>query len=299
MSNYDDLFQEEQSQSTSQGGQPFDKDAWKQQKQEQRETVFAMIDEMAGAISKDGDVFQKYLDVQSRFDRYSVSNALLILAQRSDATVIKDFDTWKEQGAYIRKNAIGFYILEPGDEYQREDGTTGISYNPKRMFDISQAGNMRKREAPAYPDDRTRIKALVDYAPVPIRASDTLPNGVNALYQPDKREIQVRRGMDPGNIFRALAQEMAHAELDKGDGGYNRYENSFRAYCVSYTLCKQFGVGTGVYDFDPAPQFFSGMEPQEIRAELTVIKETAGEISGRMNQMLNEHRQQKRQEPER
>ena len=41
------------------------------------------------------------------------------------------------------------------------------------------------------------------------------------------------------------------------------------------------------------------LEPQEIRAELTVIKEAAGEISGRMNRMLNQERQQKRQEPER
>ncbi|OQA07834.1 MAG: hypothetical protein BWY65_01725 [Firmicutes bacterium ADurb.Bin373] len=41
------------------------------------------------------------------------------------------------------------------------------------------------------------------------------------------------------------------------------------------------------------------LEPQEIRAELSVIREAANEISGRMNRMLNQQRQQKRQEPER
>ena len=300
MDNYDDLFRQENEQPAPQNDQTFDKEAWSQRKQEQRKTVYAMIDETAGAVSRDGGIFQKYLDVQSRFDHYSVSNALLILAQKPEATRIADFDTWKDQGSYIRKKESGFYILEPGEEYQRDDDTTGISYNPKKMFDIVQNGNIRKCETPAYPDERTRIKALMDHAPVPIRTSDTLPSGVNALYQPETREIQVRRGMSAGDIFRALAQELAHTEMDKGDGNYNRSENGFRAYCASYMLCKQYGVETGgYYHFDGTPQMLAGMEPQEIRAELAVVKEATGEISSRMNRMLGQQRQQKRQEPER
>lgn len=297
MSSFDDLFNQEQPNKES--DQPFDKEAWAQKKQEQRETVYAMIDETAESVAKDGAKFQSYLDVQGRFDRYSVSNALLILAQRPNATRIADFDTWKEQGAFIRKKESGFYILEPGEEYQREDGTTGISYNPKKMFDVAQTGNSRKRETPTYPDDRTRIKALMDHTPVPIRIAETLPEGTNALYLPDTREIQIRRGMDAGDIFRALAQELAHAEMDKGDGNYDRSEHGFHAYCVSYMLCRQYGVDTGGYRFDRAPQMLEGMEAQEIRAELSDIKETAGDISGRMNRMLAQQRQQKRPEPER
>lgn len=299
MSNFDDLFRQENEQAAPQNDQPFDKEAWAQRKQEQREQIYAMIDETAESVAQDGDTFQKYLNLQSRFDRYSVSNALLILAQKPDATRIADFDTWKEQGAYIRKKETGFYIIEPGEEYQREDGSTGVSYNPKRMFDIAQTGNARKRETPAYPDDRSRIKALMDHAPVPIHAGDTLPEGVNAMYNPDVREIQVRRGMNAGDIFRALAQELAHAEMDRGKEPYNRHENGFRAYCASYMLCRQYGVETGGYDFGGAPQMLSGMEPQEIRAELSVIRETANEISGRMSRYINQQRQQKQQQPER
>ncbi|MHB1314592.1 MAG: ArdC-like ssDNA-binding domain-containing protein [Christensenellales bacterium] len=299
MSNFDDLFRQGNEQPALQNNQPFDKEAWAQKKQEQREQIYAMIDETAVSIAEDGDAFQKYLNTQSHFERYSVSNALLILAQRPDATRIADFDAWKEQGAYIRKKETGFYIIEPGDEYQHEDGSTGISYNPKKVFDIAQTGSIRKRETPVYPDDRSRIKALMDHAPVPIRAGDTLPEGVNAMYIPDAREIQVRRGMNASDIFRALAQELAHAEMDKGDGSYNRHENGFRAYCVSYMLCRQYGVGTDGYDFGGAPQMLSGMEPQEIRAELSVIRETANEISGKMSRYLSQQRQQKQQQPER
>lgn len=297
MSSYDDLFRQEQT--SPESGRPFDKEAWARKKQEQRETVYTLIDETAKAVAVDGTKFRSYLDVQSRFNRYSVSNALLILAQRPNATAIKDFDAWKEQGAYIRKRESGFYILEPGEEYRREDGTTGISYNPKKMFDAAQTGNSRRRETTVYPDDRIRIKALMEHAPIPIRISETLPEGVNAMYQPEAREIQIRRGMDAGDIFRTLSQELSHAEMDKGDGSYSRSEYSFHAYCASYMLCRQYGVDTGGYRFDRAPQMLEGMDPQEVRAELSVIKEAAGEISGRMNRMLNQQRQQKRQEPER
>ena len=57
MSNFDDLFRQEQGQTTPISGQPFDKEAWAQKKQEQREAVYAMIDEAATAVARDGDTF--------------------------------------------------------------------------------------------------------------------------------------------------------------------------------------------------------------------------------------------------
>ncbi len=296
MSSFDDLFKQENQKPASLKDQPFDKEAWKQQKQEQREMVYAMIDDTAKKVAEDSSLFQNFLDVQSCFNRYSVANALLILAQKPDATRIADFDTWKQQGIFIRKKESGFYILEPGDEYRREDGSVAISYNPKKMFDISQTGN-RKRETPSYPDDRTCIKALMDYTAVPIRISDELPEGTNAFYSPEAREIQIRRGMDAGDIYRALSQELAHAEMDTGDGSYRRGDYSFHAYCVSYMLCKQYGVDTAGYRFDRAPEMLEGMDTQKIRSELSLIREAANEISGRANRMPAQ--QQKRQETER
>ena len=44
-----------------------------------------------------------YLDVQARFDLYSVSNAILIAAQCPEATKLADFDTWKADGVYVKR----------------------------------------------------------------------------------------------------------------------------------------------------------------------------------------------------
>ena len=299
MADFDDLFTAKETTAPEAADDSFDKDAWAKKKQEQREAVYTMIDDTAKAVAGSGAKFQEYLDLQSRFDRYSVSNALLILAQRPKATRVADYDTWKEQGAYIRKREAGFYILEPGEEYTRENGTTAVGYNPKKVFDVSQTGNARRRETRPYPDDRTRLRALMDHAPVAVRINDELLEGINAAYLPEQREIQIRRGMDAADIFRCLSQELAQAEMDKGDKPYDRSEHAFHAYCASYMLCKQFGVDTSGYRFDSAPEMFADKEPQEIRTELSTMRDAAEEISGRMNRMLAQQREQKRQEPER
>lgn len=78
-------------------------------------------------------MLQKYLDVQSTFDRYTTNNALLILAQRPDAQKLGDYGYWRDHGFYLkrmeRQNPV--LILEPGKTYKREDGTVGNYYNAK------------------------------------------------------------------------------------------------------------------------------------------------------------------------
>ncbi|GGH67924.1 hypothetical protein GCM10008014_49880 [Paenibacillus silvae] len=302
MSGLDDLFREEASipSATKRGDQAFNKEAWVQKKQELRQWTYDTIDTASLQIAQSGEGFQQYLDVQSRFDRYSVANALLILAQRPEATRIADFEGWKEQGVFIRRKETGFYILEPGESYKREDGSTAISYNPKRMFDISQTTALPKQEQNVMPDERAKIKALIERAPVPITMSDSLPSEMHALYQPDTRSIVIRRGLAAGDIFRALTQELAHAEMDKGNGQYARSESSLQAYCAAYMLSKQFGFSTSSFSFQRVPELLGKMEPQQLRKELTYMKEAAQPSIVRMNRQLSQQqRQAKRSEPTR
>ena len=119
MTNFDEILAE---------AQPvFDKEAWAEKKMAERRAVYELADSTADVIRQDGAKFQQYLDVQAKFDRYSVTNALLIQAQMPEATKLKSFDGWKQAGASIRKNAKGISILEPGEEYWRENGAVGTS----------------------------------------------------------------------------------------------------------------------------------------------------------------------------
>ena len=255
------------------------------EKKQERESAFAMIDETAQRMANDGSLFQSYLDVQARFDRYSVGNAVLITAQKADATQLSDFKGWKNNGVFIKKGESGIVLLEPGEEYTKEDGTVGVSYNSKKVFDISQTTAKAKDRPAMKRDERLLLKAIIHNAPCPIEISQKLPENINAVYRPDDKKIYVRPGLEAGDIFRGISQELAHAHLD--DGAYKRSDHAFTAYCVSYVLCSRYNVPKDMFRFDRLPEGFSTMDARSVRNELSKIRDVANEISSDMAKVLD------------
>lgn len=276
MMDFDEILAEEQP--------AFDKTAWAEKKMAERRAVYELADSAADALRQDGAKFQQYLDVQAKFDRYSVTNALLIQAQMPEATRLKSFDGWKQAGASIRKNAKGISILEPGDEYWRENGTVGTSWQVKKVFDISQT--TAKPEEPLPPEGRQLLKALIHKPPVPIQTTDKLPEGLGAFYDHDQQMIFVKKGMDASEVFCFLAKELAHAETAMRAPGYNRKETDFQAYSASYLLCKKYSADISRYVFTSPPSWFREQTTQAVRETLSGIRDTAAAISGRMRSVL-------------
>ncbi len=298
MSNFDDIFSG-QGDKPRWDDQPFDKEAWAAKKQEERKELYALADSTATEVSKDGDKFRQYLDVQSRFSRYTPTNALLILAQMPEATQLKDFDGWKEAGVSVQRKPKSVKILEPGKEYDREDGTRGTSFEVKRVFDVSQTRG-RVRSAPAVKlDDRVLLKALIHRTPVPIQTVDSLPNNMGAVYDHNQQVIFVCRGMGAEDIFRSVSKELAHAELAGMRQDYNRSDAAFAAYSASYLLCKKYGVDVTDYNFSRLPASFRECNPQQVWETLTEIRDTANQISTRMYRALEQNRTPKSKEQER
>ena len=221
------------------------------------------------------------------------------LAQKPDATQLKDFDGWKDAGASIKRQQKGISILEPGEEYEREDGSIGTSYNVKRVFDISQTTARAKAQPSVSMDDRLLLKALISRPTVPIQMVDDLPNHMGALYDHDQQVVFVRRGMDAADIFRSVSKELAHAEIAAVTKDYTREGAAFAAYSVSYMLCREYGIDASGYDFSRLPDSFRESDAQSIRAVLSEIRDTAGNISSRMNRALEQNRQPKSKEQER
>lgn len=266
--NFDDLF-------TTPSTPQEDKTAWAARKQQERETLYAQIDEAVSTMASDGGRFQVYLDVQARFDRYSVANAVLIANQMPEATRLADFDAWRSNGTYVKRGAVGLSILEPGREYRREDGSVGVSYNIKKVFDISQT-NAQRPTPKTLPDDRTLLKALIHEPPCKVEVRDEVPDGRNVVYLPEEKTILVRRGLDAHTIFRGLAQELARVHLEKG--GKDCASPDFVVYSAAYLLCQRNGVPVDSFSFQRMPAAYREMEPQSLRKELGIIREVAGEV---------------------
>lgn len=296
MSSYDDIF-EAPAPRNEFSDQPFDKDAWGEKKQAERQAVYDLADATAIEVAGDGGKFQAFLDVQARFDRYSVTNALLILTQMPGATKVKDFDGWKENGATIKRHQKGISILEPGGEYTREDGTTGTYYNVKKVFDISQT---TARAKPAVNvDDRLLLKALIHRPPVPIQMADELPGSAGAVYDHDQQAIFVRRGMEAPDLFRCVSLALARAEIAAIRQEYDPAQAAFPAYCASYMLCKKNGVDVSGYDFSTLPEGLREADAQGIRAVLNEVRDAAHDISARMSRVLEQNKVPRAKEQER
>lgn len=293
MENFDDLFTSAPGKSARRETGELDTEAWAARKKEEREAVYGMIDEMLAAIGSDGAAFQTYLDVQARFDRYTANNAILVAAQMPEATRLLDFESWKGEGLHILQGEEAIKILEPGKEYEREDGSVGVFYNVKRVFDVSQTNCRKKKEPTVARDDRLLLKALMNNAPCRMTICETMPEHTSVIYDPETDTVLARPGLDATTLFRGLAQEIARAFVEKE---YPDCINpAFSAYCVSYILCKRNNVTVDGFSFDRLPGEFAELEPQEVRGQLDIIRKISGDISADMYRVFAAHEKQRKQ----
>ena len=167
MAELDELFGNEK-QTTL---EPYSKDDWIKQRNENRALAYEML-ETATEELNNPDTVMSYLDIQSKFDRYSVSNALLVAYQNPEATRLCDSKTWQKNHVFINKGETGIIILEPGKEYTRDDGKTVTPYNAKKVFDISQTNARPRQQKTRTPDVRLVIKGM-DIASTPFIHTST------------------------------------------------------------------------------------------------------------------------------
>ena len=287
MSNFDDLLNNSPAE---QDGAQLSKEDYAAKKQAEREAAFELSDNAALEVAGNGDMFRQYLDVQSTFSRYSAVNALLIMAQMPEATRLGDFGHWKGQGGYVKPGQTAISILEP-HEYTKEDGSPGTGYNVKKVFDISQVDTRKVKTAAPAPTytERQLLKALIHKAPVEIIGVESvpsfLPDDFGAFYDQKDNNIIVQKGMDFSDIFRSVAQELAFADLHTGPD--TQADPHFSAYSAAYMLCKKYGVDTQGFNFSDAPAVLNDMDAQEVKGELSQIRDAADAISGRMAKQLD------------
>ena len=258
---------------------PFNKEEWAKKKQEEKANAYELIDKTASEIVTDSKTFTQYLNTQAKFNKYSVGNALLITAQMPNATQIRDYDSWKESGAYINKKAKGITILEPGDSYTREDGTTSVSFNPKKVFDITQTNAKQKEQRNNY-DDELIVKAFLHESPVDFKVVDDLANGKGAEWNKEDNVLYIRKGLGAPTIFHSISKEYAKIGLQTTG---NQELDNFKSNCASYLICKKYNIDVSSFNFDNLPQALKNMDASEIRNTLGDIRGAMEDINSRMS----------------
>lgn len=278
------------------GGRPFNKEEWAAAKQEQRKAAYELIDTTCEQMMADGVAFQQYLDVQGHFDRYSVNNAILVSAQMPEATQLKDYGSWKQSRVYVDKDAQKVTILEPGKEYEREDGSKAVGYNAKIVYDISQTSAKDRQQPQEAKTMRELVSAMIDASPVSFVPVDDLE--LPAFYDSAQQTIFIKTGLNEEQLFVSMAKEVSAAVFDFKHKE-SRDASDFKSFCVAYMVSSRYGVDTKGFRFDNLPKEFEGMETQEFKGQLGSMRDVLGEIQSDMYKSLEKNKPPKSKEQER
>ena len=307
MNNFDDLFEQRPQAEAAPQKQKSQKERpkrqwWQVKEEKHRKEAYATLDKIFGEFSEGTGSMEAYLDVQSRFPFHSARNALLIEAKCPHAERIHDEKGWKDMGVTVleEEKRLPIIILEPGKAYRREDGSVGQNFYAKEVYDISQTTARDEAQPQVSYDDRLLLKGLIASSPVPIRAVEELPQGRGAVYDPEQNAILVKKGMDAPDIFRCVSLEAANVQLAQSHEGYSRETDGYKAYAVSYMLCKRYGVDAKEYEISKLDGVFQGQVPREdIPAALTDMRDTFKSLNGRMARAMGLTRDSKQKEQER
>ncbi|MDL2249646.1 hypothetical protein LJC51_03200 [Lachnospiraceae bacterium OttesenSCG-928-J05] len=275
------------------GSKPFNKEEWAAQKQAERKEAYELIDNTCTEMMGNGDSFRQYLDVQGRFDRYSVANAILVSAQMPEATQLKDYSKWKQSHVYVNKDAQKITILEPSKEYTREDGSKAVSYNTKTVYDISETSASGRVEQPEPKAMRELVSALIDASPVGFQPVDDLE--MASYYDSSQQTIFIRTGLTDEQLFVSMAKEVSAAVYDFK---YNesRDASDFKSFCTAYMVSTRYGVDTKGFSFDKLPKEYEQMDTQAFKAELGSMRDVLGEIQSEMYKNLEKNKPAKSKE---
>ena len=278
------------------GSKPFDKEQWAAQKQAQRKEAYELIDNTCSEMMISGDSFRQYLDVQGRFDRYSVNNAILVSAQMPEATQLKEKAAWKQSRVYVNKDAKKVVILEPSKEYTRDDGSKAVGYNAKEVYDISETSAKDRQEAQEKKSMRELVSALIDASPVPFVPVADLE--MPAYYDSEQQSIFIRTGLNEEQLFVSMAKEVSAAVFDFKHNE-SREASEFKSYCVAYMISSRYGVDTRGFNFSRLPKELAETDTQAFKGELGSMRDVLGEIQSEMYKSLEKNKPAKSKEQER
>lgn len=264
-----------------------DREKFKEKKRAELEALYDAVNEETLMIAEDPEKFSAYLRVQARFNRYTVTNAILLLHQFPDAQKLKTFEGWKREGASVKRGEKSISILEPYS-YTKADGSMGKGFRIKKLFDISQT-DLKQSPAPFLTgvSSRCLLRALLEASPVELEAADTLDHGKDAVYDQKKQKIYIRRMLEPDDFFRVAAVSIAEAQL--AEQGSSQDELESKAKATAFMLCVKYGI-----DPERIRVKMTGeddqMEIKDIKAELSEIRNAFAGIADRADESIRVQR---------
>ena len=113
------------------------KEEWAQKQADKRTELYELRDEIARESFVSSTALTATLRAIALHDRLSCMNALLVLKQAPNATMVRNFDAWSNaHNRQVTRGTKGIQILER-IEFTRKDGSAGYGFDIAHVFDYS------------------------------------------------------------------------------------------------------------------------------------------------------------------
>lgn len=269
-------------------------------KKAEKDAAYETIDNSISEMMQNDDSFVNYLNFQSNMDRYTASNAILIMSRCPDATQLKSKGGWKELDVEVQVSEDeAIHILKPSD-YIDNEGNQRTSYNVNYIYDISQTNAEPKPPQKAESNPKVLAMALMKSATVPKVAVDELPiPNSTAFYDNENNKLLVKRNSDSVSLFKDISRELSLAEIADGCDEYNRAECLPSAICSAYMICQKYGIDNKDMNVTAAKQEWVGLENKDVRTMLAMANDGLYSVGKNLYVQLQKDKEKAEKEPAR
>ena len=192
--------------------------------------VQRLYDEYIHDIVSSADNWKNFLRITGRIYRYEFDNILMVYAQRPNATLVGDYDSWKKVGRYVKRGSRGIAIFS----------SKILKPHMRYIFDISDTGG--KNVKLTWDLNGDNLKSLVDEL--------TEEGKIEPYLNDDRKNLEnLLKNYTKENI-RSIMKEKSEAgisELNRITGGViNGGDNETQGLTVEEMLYESvlYAVGT-------------------------------------------------------
>lgn len=247
-------------------------------------------------ITRDG-AFENYLNLLARMHRYSWGNALLILRQCPEATVIAGYRVWQSMGRQVRKGEKAIRILAPAgharyvtvnEDGEEEERQGRMRFRAAAVFDISQTDPLEGTEdanaaavQPVVLTGEDAITAELERAMnefltgagVTVQTGNT--GGSLGWYRPNDQTIRIATHLTGNARLKTLIHEAAHWRAGH-TSGLDAATIETVAEASAYVVMRHYGIDTTGYSAPYIAQWAG--DTKALKRNLAAIQQTASAL---------------------
>ena len=266
----------------------YDRDLYAEEMKKKRKMIFDTVKVTCGKVVNDEENFRQYMKLQAMFDRFSVINVMLLLAQKQEVNVLKTFDQWKRDRVRINRGEKGVKLILPR-VMTDDEGRKYTAWSLQTYFDISQTSMKDDRYLyePEPVDYRDMKNALMNAVEVPFDSRNEIPGDTAAYYDPDREIIFMKNEFtesDMKDLLTEAALHEMHMNALEEEKPFDREKMADEARMISHMLCLRYDIPG--YEHVNIPENFRQQDELKIRALLAENKKTMKQLDRKITRYL-------------